>query len=173
VRYGANEHRVDNVGAMRRRLLAFLAAASLTLCMTLLVCWWYGRSGYRTHYWDFNHKAGRCNSLTLESGPDATALYLSRPLSFAGWGEQYTPFYINGSGIEWTRYSDYYVCKLCIYHRSGVCVCGIMAIIFTYGRLRRSRQPAEGVCRQCGYDLRATPDRCPECGAAPAAKVTT
>jgi hypothetical protein len=40
------------------------------------------------------------------------------------------------------------------------------SIAFLRWRSSRRRHRT-GLCMHCGYDLRATPDRCPECGAIP------
>lgn len=39
-----------------------------------------------------------------------------------------------------------------------------MALVYTLMRIRERQDLRDGFCVQCGYDLRGTPTRCPECG---------
>jgi hypothetical protein len=51
-------------------------------------------------------------------------------------------------------------------------VTGALPVIFFWLAIRAQRKARReysksGRCATCGYDLRATPDRCPECGTVP------
>jgi hypothetical protein len=49
----------------------------------------------------------------------------------------------------------------------------VLPLIWLQKRIVNRRREMTGFCRNCGYDLRATPDRCPECGTIPLKMGTT
>ena len=64
----------------------------------------------------------------------------------------------------WIMYADY---------RWGVGIPVALAVpslvilsLWLFLKARRDAMELPGLCRKCGYDLRATPLRCPECGTA-------
>lgn len=51
-----------------------------------------------------------------------------------------------------------------------LCLASLVFPVLRACHVLRKRKAAPGFCKDCGYDLRATPDRCPECGTIPPTK---
>ena len=67
-----------------------------------------------------------------------------------------------GSPLSYT-YTD-----IGVPHWALVAAASVLPAAVARRRWRERRRRRAGVCAKCGYDLRATPERCPECGAAAA-----
>ena len=131
-----------------RQKISKLAVASLVLCLATAALW---IRSYQLQSWnfEFRYQAGRENRLVCSvSSFDGTldAFWIC-------WPDQNSPLRSrDGARHDHDVGLPYWLLLL------------LFAAAPTIRAARAWRGPLKGVCATCGYDLRATPDRCPECG---------
>jgi hypothetical protein len=180
------QHPISTGGSIKRRSLNILAGLSLALWAALVVTWiidrrrdrgrdYYGPTpaGWKVFVSDGAVGVRHWTATTVPVAQFLPDDWMRSPRStwqafgvrYQGhgrrgllyWGESYalrglsaTPF------VEWSV--GYKPLMLLL---SPALLWPIFAIPRSLQRRRLARR---GLCRNCGYDLRATPDRCPECG---------
>jgi hypothetical protein len=86
------------------------------------------------------------------------------------WHSPHTAFRILGLEYASSTVGQSYLKDLYLPYWLLTVVTLILPLACTLSWIRRfttTRRQRAGLCPTCGYDLRATPDRCPECGAIP------
>jgi hypothetical protein len=169
---------------MWRRLYTFCSAGSLLLCAAVCVLW---VDSYRFHTSVSNATETRTCSLVSAAG---SVVFSSLDYTEGGdgltWGRR--PAYdlaslfppdwfmeMNDFGFAFTRKevefvnpdgSKTVIWNVVLPHWLLACASGVMPLVYGVARMRRKWRCYQGRCAACGYDLRASPERCPECGEA-------
>jgi hypothetical protein len=119
-----------------------------------------GRGGLSVIRWVQPHESGREIEFTF-GGSDPRYPTIAYDHDFPGrWGFEYTTGIASPTPSKYTSIvAPTWALALVTAAPGGVWASGSLR-----RRRRRRRRVAEGRCEQCGYDLRASGDRCPECG---------
>jgi hypothetical protein len=174
---------------MKRRLLNLLAAVSLVLCISSVLMWVRCRRVWDTvscqrpggvAYVAVSARGELFLARAQLSERDAPVGLLCRADNNAALGDQDDPSPATRIGLKTTPtsvprqwkaggYGSERVPARCVYlpYWFQTALFGALPVC-TLGHWLKSRvRRRSGYCENCGYDLRATPDRCPECGISP------
>jgi hypothetical protein len=156
---------------LKRRLFNLLAALSLLLCLATAAVW------VRSHYQDdeitWIHRSDTLfiattapDSITLEIGRQSFDLVFDD-----GWYRNSTGGMFSRPEARFGLHHEVFSSGMGSWNKWVVTFpLWLAALVFGFlpaVRLLVRRRGEPGTCRTCGYDLRATPDRCPECGTVP------
>jgi hypothetical protein len=174
---------------MRRRLFTLLSALSLLLCVAATAVW--VRSYWKTDiviiepagagshsYFTIVSDQGRIWLVHAYVSGDRSGPLLSALSTGREWALFVKPcavpvtVQVKSNRSPWL---PHYGADAAKYASSGavapyamfVCMTALLPLTYYARHVRRRRRRVQSGCIVCGYDLRATPDRCPECGAVP------
>lgn len=117
------------------------------------------------------------NWVSFDNGRKGVALvFMSKPAEWPAklpWaGKSLSAEIISGNSDGSTKYdARVFSTGVSIWTNWLVLAAAVGAVHAHYRARRTPKFLGEGQCRQCGYDIRATPARCPECGAVVAVSV--
>ena len=179
---------------MKRSLLDLLTALSLLACVAVCALWavsywcsprlYVGRHGGTSGFGlDVRTTPGAVEwvGITFRSEPGRAARGINSFVTADRWREgmiRRSAWVRAGFGAHrWEqtvkrngpRYTNYYW-GLSLPTWFLAALLGIAPAVRLMFRRRRRTRLGAGLCPGCGYDLRATPGRCPECGHAAAAQ---
>ncbi|HEV8607350.1 MAG TPA: hypothetical protein VGQ99_18580 [Tepidisphaeraceae bacterium] len=149
-------------------------ATVLSLLMCGATVWLWVRSYQGPDYVEYGGKGrmfykvisghGTVDFVVILRWPQWEEFRVGRYDAYVYYGTRYSKRLL-GFGTEaiWPEYGGRYVN---VPHWFVVSSFGMMAVIFARKWWRGRRVESIGRCRVCGYDMRATPERCPECGSA-------
>jgi hypothetical protein len=154
--------------AVLRRAFNFACVVSFALCLALIAFTW--RTSYRSYHFHYMDTDGTGQMhfidgqfLGLRRYDDPWFLPASNPN--LGWR-----LFTTASGQGYASSQRYWVSRDAagwIIHWplwTIAAAAGVLPGIWIGRRIRAQLRPGAGFCAACGYDLRASPQRCPECG---------